>query len=202
MEAPPQRRSPRLLLAAAVLLVAAGAAWLFIEPSGPAPRTEAPASAPADPETGAYHGDAGWVLKLPPGYVATRSYADLKRTIEIAHFAKAGTDPSSLLDEGLYGGLGIVRVEARPSAVGTTLDGLERFVATLTARAEQRKEKYTVTHLRLPSLRGVQIAYNVPFPRVEAYVVSDRLLFAFYAGQDDEIYRTLLQSLRDTRAEL
>lgn len=162
------------------------------------------AAPPAQPqaEEGAFLGDAGYVLKLPPGYMAARNWGDAKRTIEIVHFARAGTDPSSFLDEGLYGGLGIVRLEARSSDVGTTLDGIERLAAGLSARAEERREKYALTHLRLPTLRGFQVVYGVPFPRVEAYVVSDRLLFTFYAGQDDETYRTLLQSLRDTRAEL
>ena len=43
--------------------------------------------------------------------------------------------------------------------------------------------------------------FDVPNPRVVAYVVGQNSLYTFYAGQDDDIYRQIVNSLRDTRSE-
>jgi hypothetical protein len=121
---------------------------------------------------------------------------------EVIHFCKAGTDPTNLLDEGLYGPLGIVRLEVRPSPFAGALNGLDQLTRLVTDRARQRKEKFKLKNLQLSSMPGIQLSYDAPAPRVEAYVLGQKVLYSFMAGEDDEIYRALLNGLRDARSEL
>jgi hypothetical protein len=186
-----------LMLLGAMGVVGAAALAIFQKPKTQG--AEGPRSAPV--ESG-FVGHAGYVVKLPSGYVAMQRFKDQEKTIELVHFCKAGTDPTNFLDEGLFGQLGIVRMEARPSPVPTDLTGLERLTSLVTSQAQQRGEKFTVKNLQISTLRGVQLTFDVPYPRVEAYILGEQMLYLFTAGQEDETYRSLVQSLRDARSEI
>jgi hypothetical protein len=186
-----------LMFLGALGVVGAAALAVFQKPK--VPSAEGPRSAPIE---AGFVGHAGYVIKLPSGYAAVPRFKDESKTVELVHFCKAGTDPTNFLDEGLFGQLGIVRLEARPSPVPTDLSGLERLTSLITGQAQQRGEKFTVKSLHISTLRGVQLTYEVPFPRVEAYILGQQILYIFTAGQDDETYRSLVQSLRDARSEI
>ena len=146
-------------------------------------------------------GHFGYVVRLPPGYQAVQS-RDERKNLEVVYFCKAGTDPTTFLDEGLFGQLGIVRLEVQPSPVPNDLHGLENLTKFVTGRAASRGEKHTLKNLQFSTLRGIQLNYDVPFPRVEAFILGREVMYTFTAGQDDETYRGLLQSLRDSRSEI
>ncbi|OGR84525.1 MAG: hypothetical protein A3J74_01635 [Elusimicrobia bacterium RIFCSPHIGHO2_02_FULL_57_9] len=148
----------------------------------------------------AFIGHYGYVVHLPKNYMAVQEFKDKKKTRETVYFCKTGTDPTNLLDEGIFGPLGIVRLEARPNELppDTGLEALERLV---TAGSRQRGDKFTVKNLPISSLQGIQINYEAPFPRVEAYVLGQNVLYYFMAGQDDEVYREIVLSLRDSHSE-
>jgi len=185
------------IIAAAILAVTQKPAEIA-QASGP----ESAAMPPIEAGEGGFIGHHGYVVKLPQGYQAVQSFRDARKTVEIVHFCKRDTDPTNFLNEGLFGQLGIVRLAVAPSPVADDLHGLENLQNLVTGRAAARGEKFTVKNLQISSLRGVQLTYDVPFPRVEAFILGRRVMYSFVAGQEDETYRALIQSLRDARSEI
>jgi hypothetical protein len=189
----------RALMAAGLSsVIAAVLVAVFQKPPTPKPTIE---SSAAGGQSG-FVGHYGYVVRLPEGYAAVQSFKDQAKTVEVVHFCRSGTDPTSFLDEGLFGQLGIVRLETRPLPVSDDLEGLEKLTNLITGRAQQRGEKFTVKTLQVSNLRGVQITYEAPFSRVEAFLLGHEALYAFMAGQDDETFRGIVQSLRDARSEI
>ncbi|MDE2039081.1 MAG: hypothetical protein KGO96_00540 [Elusimicrobia bacterium] len=166
-------------------------------PPKPAPSAAAPSPGPSG-----FVGHSGYVIKLPPGYTAIRHFRDEKQTVEVVYFCKVGTDPTNFIDEGLFGQLGIVKLVVGPSPVPNDLDGINNLSEFLSERARQRGETFTMKQFQLSNLHGVQLDYQAPFPRIEAFLLGHSLLYSFTAGQDDAVFRSLLQSLRDSRSEI
>lgn len=187
----------KLFLGAGVGMALLGAILALREPSVEPP----PAAGPPSIE-GGFVGHHGYVVRLPPDYIAVQSFRDERKKAETVHFCPKGTDPSNFLNEGLYGQLGIVKLEVQISPLAGTLNGLDTLARIVGGRAQQNNEKYTLKNLQVSSMRGIQVNFDVPFPRVESYILGERHLYSFSAGQDDEIYRGVLESLRDPRSEL
>src|SRR5690242_18484975 len=75
-------------------------------------RASVPAAPPSGPDApagqaAAFVGHSGYVVRLPAGYKAVSSFRDRGQQDEVVHFCRQETDPSSLIDEGLFGPLGI-----------------------------------------------------------------------------------------------
>ena len=187
----------KLFLGAGVALAVVGALLALREPA-----VEPLSSAKPPSAEGGFVGHHGYVVRLPPDYIAVQSFRDERRKAEIVHFCPKGTDPSNFLNEGLYGQLGIVKLEIQTSPLAGTLNGLDTLARIVGGRAKQNNEKYTLKNLQGSSMRGIQVSFDGPFPRVESYILGERHLYSFSAGQDDEIYRGILESLRDPRSEL
>lgn len=194
-----------LMFAGLGAIVAAAALAIFQKPAA-APGADgqagpSAAAAPAGGESG-FVGHSGYVIKLPPGYSAVQRFKDERKSVEVVHFCKADTDPTNFLDEGLFGQLGIVRLRVEPSPIPDDLHGLENLTALVQQRAAARGEKFALKNLQISTMRGVQLTYEAPFPRVESFLLGRSVLYSFTAGQDDDIYRSLLESLRDARSEM
>lgn len=182
-----------LLAAAAALILIAGFAAL---------RRKAPAlQAPAPLDESAFIGRTGYVIHLPPGYQAVTTYKGTTKDYETVYFCKNGADPTNFLDQGLYGQLGIVRLEVQPDQLTGTLEGLSVLAERVTANAQARKEKFSTKNLQVSSLKGFEITIETPFPRVEAYVLGKKVRYTFTSGEDNQIYRDILTSLRDNQSE-
>jgi hypothetical protein len=164
---------------------------------GSAPKTAPP------PATGvsSYVSPRGWVVRLPQNYVAVASYKDDAKTVEVVHFCPRGTDPTNFLDPGLFGPLEIVRVEVEPSPFPPNPTGLSELAQTVERRTTARGEKYVMKIIHIATLPGVQLDIQSPFPRVEAYVLGQKDLYFFYGGQEDDVWRSIVQSLRDAHSE-
>lgn len=193
-ERPPSKAAPIFLVCGIVLVLIVAVAGLSRkEPPGP--------MRPRQAEEGAFLGKSGYVIRLPEGYTAYPDFKDQKKTVELVHFARNGTDPSNFLNEGLFGQLGIVRLEVEPNRfVDSThpVEELTSFIDNLTqARGEVIKKK----PLQVSSLRGLQVTVESPFQRTEAYILGEKVLYEFTAGQDDEIFREIVMSLRETVSE-
>ncbi len=194
----------RMLLIGGLTLVGIALAVHFMQD---APKTDAEPGTPHSQATtasgteSAFLGKTGYVLKLPKDYVAVAYLKDGDPDDEIVHFCRAGTDPSNFLNEGLYGELGIVRLEVMKSPYAGQINGLEALSREIAARSTSRGEKYSLKNVNVSSLHGIQVNYEAPDARVETYVVGQNVLYFFMAGQDDEIYRAILQSLRDAQSE-
>ncbi len=165
------------------------------EPAAPPP---APAAAPS--ESG-FVGHYGYVVRLPKEYTAVQNFVDEKKTVELVYFCKAGTDPTQFLNEGLYGQLGIVRLRVEPLEFSSDLDGLADLTHVVTSRAAARGEKYTLKNISISSMRGIQLNYDMPDARVEAFILGDKVLYIFMAGEEDQTYHDILNSLRDANSE-
>lgn len=188
----------RGLLAGGLGLVALAALLSYQEKPKAPGGSVAPVTGSGD---SAFLGHAGYVLKLPRDYAAVQSFKDGDKKDEIVHFCRTGTDPTNFLNEGLYGQLGIVRLEVTPSAYAGQINGLESLARVIQARSQQRGEKFALKNVQISGLRGIQVTYDAPDTRVETYVLGQSVLYFFMAGQDDEIYRAILQSLRDAQSE-
>lgn len=203
--APPKKKSR----AGALMLVAGGGLIALIGGIVAfGSREDTAADAPADPiavtpraTEGAFVGHTGYVVRLPKDYMAVQSFRDPGKKVEIVHFCKIGTDPTQFLHEGLFGQLGIVKLEVQPSPLAGNLNGTELLSRHVTSKLDARGDKYTVKNLQLTAMRGFQVIVEPPNPGVQGYVLGERSLYTFSAGHDDDLYRELLNSLRDMAAE-
>lgn len=165
------------------------------ETSGP------PSAPPVMPSESGFVGHYNEVVRLPKEYTAVQNFQDEAKTIELVYFCKAGTDPTQFLNEDLFGQLGIVRLRVEPREFSDDLDGLAALTHVVTSRAAARGEKYALKNIQISSMRGIQLNYDMPDARVEAFILGDKVLYIFMAGEEDETYRDILNSLRDANSE-
>ncbi len=193
------RRGPKLLLAVGGALIVGGALLTLSR----SPRTPAPAPAPATDASGesGYVGAAGWVVRLPKDYVGVSRFKDDAKTVEVVHFCKRGTDPTNFIDKGLYGPMGIVQLEVAPSPFPPNPTGLVQLGEAVRRKETAHGEKFAIKNIQIATLPGVQVTVLAPYPRVEAYILGQNQLYFFYAGQEDEIWRAIVLSLRDAHSE-
>jgi hypothetical protein len=193
-------RSSVVLLLAGLAVVAALAVMLTLQREPPRP---APSSATVKSATGesAFVGNAGYVIRLPKNYEASAAFKDEKKTIEIVHFCRTGTDPTNFVHDGLFGQLGIVRLDVQPNPWAGDIMGPERLARAVGAERSSRGDKFSIKNIQVSSLRGVQVQTELPEPSVEAYILGETVMYHFYAGQEDEVYRDIVNSLRDPHAE-
>ncbi|MBI3551161.1 MAG: hypothetical protein HY077_01475 [Elusimicrobia bacterium] len=199
LAAPARKPSP----AGKIFLAGAGAAVIIaaLVSLSHKPAEEPPPPPPATSAESAYVGHYDYVVRLPKDYVAVQKFKDDRKTIEQVYFCKAGTDPTQFLNEGLYGQLGIVRLQAEPSEFANDLNGLAALTRAASSRAASRGEKFSVKNIQISSLRGIQVNYEMPNARVECFILGDKVLYSFLAGEDDDTFRDILNSLRDANSE-
>jgi len=195
----PSSKSAKLALIAGVVLIAGAALVALMS------KSSAPAAPPAPPasstgESG-FVGADGWVVRLPKDYAGFSEFKDSSKTDELVHFAKRGTDPTNFLDPGLFGEMGIVRLEVAPSQFPANLTGAAALAAAVRRKTESHGEKYLMKNIQIGTLPGVQVNIQAPFPRVEAYILGQNDLYFFYGGQEDDIWRDIVLSLRDAHSE-
>lgn len=195
---PSSSKAARLALVGGVVLVVGAALFALSQKSGTPPPAPPPPSASG--ESG-FVGADGWVIRLPKDYAGFSQFKDSSKTDEIVHFAKRGTDPTNFLDEGLYGEMGIVRLEVAPSQFPANLTGAASLANAVKRKTESHGEKYVMKNIQIGTLPGVQVNVQAPFPRVEAYVLGQNDLYFFYGGQEDDIWRDIVLSLRDAHSE-
>jgi len=157
-----------------------------------------PAAATSTGETG-YIGHAGWVVRLPSDYAAVSEFRDASKTVQTVYFCPRGTDPTSFIDTSLYGQLGIVRLVVAPSEFPPNPTGVARLSNAVSGNL--RSEKFAVKNISIGTLPGVQANVLSPQPRVEAYILGQNEEYFFYGGQEDEIWRAIVLSLRDAHSE-
>ena len=187
----------KLLAAGGLALLAAAA--LFVASRKPA-APSGPAAAPPSGESG-FVGAHGWVVRLPKDYAAVSEFKHGDKSDELVHFCPRGTDPTNFLNEGLFGQMGIVRLEVTPSQFPPNPVGAASLAAAVGRKTASHGEKYELKNIQIATLSGVQVNVLAPFPRVEAYIIGSSDMYFFYAGQEDEIWRAIVLSLRDVQSE-
>jgi len=196
----PSRASLIFLIIGAVLVAAA--ALIVSRMQSPSPPSSAPSSQLASSGgEAAFVGQTGYVIRLPKSYEAVDSFKDPQRSQEVVHFCRIGTDPTNFLNEGLFGQLGIVRLEVQPNPVAGSIAGIDRLSQLIAAQHQSRGDKFSIKNIQVSSLSGIQLAVELPQPYIESYILGEKVLYHFYAGLDDAVYRDILNSLRDPHAE-
>jgi len=198
--APPDRRKAMMLAAAlgSVVLLILGLTMLMAPAKTASPDGAASAAAGSTGES-AFIGHAGWVVRLPANYVAMSQFNDAAKTDEVVHFCPRGTDPTNFIDEEMFGQLGIVRVEVAPSDFPQNPTGVAQLSRRIASKLSG--DKFTTEPFSIGTFTGVKVHVLSPFPRVEAYLLGRNQLYFFYAGQEDEVWRAIVLSLRDSQSE-
>ena len=192
-------KAARFALVGGIVLIVGAALFALTQKSSPPPVPAAP-PASASGESG-FVGADGWVVRLPKEYAGFSQFKDSSKSEEIVHFAKRGTDPTNFLDEGLYGEMGIVRLEVAPSQFPPNLTGAASLANAVRNKTASHGEKFLMKNIQIGTLPGVQVNIQAPFPRVEAYILGQEDLYFFYGGQEDDIWRDIVLSLRDAHSE-
>ncbi len=196
---PPTSAAAKLLIMCGLALIVGVAVYALARRLAPPPPA-APAGAAVPAESG-FVGPEGWVVRLPKGYAGVSDFEDEAKSIRAVYFCPRGTDPTNFIDKGLYGEIGIVRLEVVPSEFPANLTGAADLSAAVARKTRERGETFVMKNIQIGTLPGVQIDVQTPYPRVEAYVLGRRSVYFFYGGQDDEVWRAIVLSLRDAQSE-
>lgn len=193
----PAKTTKAFLVVGLVLVVGAG---LLALSSQKPPTEKASGPESASGESG-YVGHRGWVVRLPKDYVGIAEFKDKAKTDQVVHFCKHGTDPTNFLNEGLFGQMGIVRLEVTPSPFPANPVGAAGLTTAVNRKTNSHGEKFVLKNFSVGTLPGVMVSIQSPFPRVEAYLLGKSELYFFYGGQEDDVWRDIVLSLRDARSE-
>ncbi len=147
---------------------------------------------------GPFIGHWGYVVYVPSGYTV-EALDDRAKGNQTAYFFKTGTeldDPSRWLR---YGRLGVIRLTVRPSPFPGTAAGFSKLKSFVAAADARNKEHPSVEVLRLgqPTLQGVEYDYEFPNARVTAYILGEKLLYVFSAGEKTAEFDRIVGSLHD-----
>lgn len=199
---PPRRSLAVFALSGGVLLLAI-AGYLSMQ-KAPEPRqASAPDSDRPRPDTGlaqeqednVFRGHYGYMLKLPAGYGASGGFSDPGKTLEVVHLFPIGTDPTHFIHEGLYGQLGIVRMEVYPRRRPEGSIGLPGLKALALSRLQTERATYTTKPLMINGMAGIQVSSTEPFVYVKAYLVGQKVVYTITGGSESELFTNLLSSL-------
>lgn len=146
-------------------------------------------------------GHAGWIVRLPKDYVGVSDFADSSKQHQVVFFCKKGTDPTNFLNEGLFGQLGIVKLEVLPTQFPNNPTGLANLSRMAAGKYKNAGEKFTMKNMQVATLPGISVTVLSPFPRAEAFILGQDQMYFFSAGQEDDIWRDIVLSLRDAHTE-
>jgi len=146
-------------------------------------------------------GHAGWIVRLPKDYVGVSDFRDAARQHQVVYFCKKGTDPTNFVNEGLFGQLGIVKLEVLPTQFPNNPTGIANLSRMAAGKYKNAGEKFTMKNMQVATLPGVSVTVLSPFPRAEAFVLGQDHMYFFSAGQEDDIWRDIVLSLRDAHTE-
>lgn len=202
----PARRGQSLLILIGFAACAVTASVLFVsmdKPKNPAPTDPGgaadPTQAPATPSApkGPFMGHYGYMLQLPAGYATQTSYKDLGNRTEVVYLFPEKTDPTNFVNEGLYGQLGIIRLEVSPLRISQGTIDISSLRLGITQTLNARGDTYEIKDTTVAGLPGFVVTITSPFPLIQAFVVGTKVLYVLTAGVDDDAFRNLLQSLTE-----
>src|SRR5208282_1395215 len=116
---------------------------------------------PNDPHQ-AFLGHYGYVLRLPLGYQSLSDFKDPEQKIEVVYLFPNGTDLNNLPNEGLYGPLGILRLEVSPRRIPGGNQGLELARNEVIKSLQQQKTVYSMRDTLVGGLQAIVINVGDP----------------------------------------
>lgn len=202
--APVQRprgsRARLALLGGAVLLVLA--VLLSVKkpsPGGPADATE-PERDPAAGEAGdqddrVFRGHYGYIFQMPVGYETYGTFRDPYKTEELVYIFPKGTDHTHFIHEGLYGNLGILRLEIARRRVPQGFIGIDQLREAVTRKLESEKATFTTRDIQVHAMPAFIVGVEKPFKSVKAYIVGQKVRYTLTGGEESASFSELLSSL-------
>ncbi len=199
------RRSPpkpplllRITVALLAGLIVFGLLYKEEETNKPPSNTSAGAlNAPPEPSA-PYIGNSGYMLKLPNGYSAHSILRDMGKT-EIVFIYPHKVDPSHFNNEGLYGPLGLLRLEVSPRQLPQSAAGAAMLKSTVTAQLSKRGDVFTTRELLVGGLPGFVVNISKPFPSTRAFLIGGKVLYMLVGGNEDRLFNELLESINEDR---
>ncbi|HVE11866.1 MAG TPA: hypothetical protein VNI01_00610, partial [Elusimicrobiota bacterium] len=204
---PPKKARNRMLplAAGAAVLAAIGAVLMGHGPqkekaggaAPPVPTAPDPYSDSSAPEERIFRGHYGYILKLPQGYEADADFADAGKIQEVVHFFPKGTDRQHLINEGLYGALGILRLEVSPRRVPQGLIDSPTLATWVTTKLARDKAKFEKRDQSVHGMQGFVIAESEPFASAKAYIVGQKVYYTLTAGSENSVFNAILSSITE-----
>jgi len=189
-----------LALCAGAILIGIAAYVALVKPRSP-DETSAPEGGPQKPgpaaadDAGIFRGHYGYMFKLPPGYQAAGGFDDPLKSHEVVHIYPSGTNPTHFIHDGLYGQLGILRIEAAPRRRPDGSIGIETLKAVAFSRLKADRATYTSRTLFVNGLPALIVSVTQPFAQVKVYVVGQKVYYIVTAGADNELFNGILETL-------
>ncbi|MFA6029968.1 MAG: hypothetical protein WC969_08955 [Elusimicrobiota bacterium] len=142
-----------------------------------------------------FNGHYGYMVKLPAGYQAEAGFLDPEKRHEVVHLYPTGTNPTNFIHEGLYGALGILRIEAVPRRTPGGVLGLDTLRAIAQQRLQLERAQFTVRAAVYNGLNASVFSVTQPFAQAKAYLVGQKVYYIVTTGADDERLNGLLETL-------
>lgn len=199
----PPQKGPRLGMYVVFAAVAVTAVSLYMaidKPTKNPPLSATPAAelTGADkPNKSAFMGHYGYMLKVPDGYISQSSFKDMNNTTELVYLYPEKTDPTNLANEGLYGQLGILRLEVSPRRIPQGTVGLDALRAAITGNLSQRGVTFTPKDFVVGGLHAFQVNVTQPFPLVQAFIIGTKVMYVLTGGVENQTFNDTLQSLTE-----
>lgn len=142
-----------------------------------------------------FRGHYGYILNLPPGYEAHRAFSDAQKTVEVVHLCPKGTSPTNFLHEGLYGQLGIFRLETSPRRVPQGIIDINAVKTWATEKVTREKATYTSRAMVVSGMPAFIVNVEKPFKSITAYMVGEEVRYTLVGGEENDTFTAVLSSL-------
>ncbi|MBI3548878.1 MAG: hypothetical protein HY078_07560 [Elusimicrobia bacterium] len=153
-------------------------------------------SGPAGPSR-PFIGHSGYVLQLPPDYSAVSDFKDLSRKMEIVYLFPKGTDPQNFGDEGIYGQLGILRMEVSSRRIPEGMISMEAVRRGVSRTLQNRRATFTSREVQVGGMPAIIINITEPFPLTQSFVLGSKVIYVLTGGLEDQRFTGVLESLRE-----
>ena len=202
---PPKKMPLGVYAVCGAVMLGAIAAYLSLDKAQTTPEAGSSAAAPKeavpaqpDPAKGPFMGYYGYLLQVPPGYSTQTGFKDLGNRTEVVFLFPEKTDPTNFGNEGLYGQLGIMRLEVSPLRIAQGTIGLDSLKAGISQTLNNRGDTYEMKDTTAGGgLPGFVVKITSPFPLVQAFIVGTKVMYVLTAGQDNDIFRNTVQSINE-----
>ena len=196
---PKLSRAKLAVLGGAVLLVLAVLLSMPKPGEKPPESSSGSAAAPGGEEASAdervYRGHYGYIFKLPLGYEASGGFRDPYKTEEVVHIYPKGTDPTHFIHEGLYGSLGILKLEITRRRVPQGFIGIETLRDAISRRMEAGQVQASFRDVQVHGMPAFVVNAEKPFKYAKAYIIGEKVRYTLTGGEESPAFSEILQSL-------
>ncbi len=137
----------------------------------------------------------GYTLHIPDGYEAIIDKKTRRR--ETVFFCQKGTDPSTFLDQSLYGELGILRLKVLPNPFPNDLSAFNKLSRIIESKARTNGSPFHLEPLSISGMPGLEVIFDAPASKTLTYVLGAKNLYIFLTGPSNPNAPIIIKSLRE-----